>query len=96
MLALAGVLLLFSFFFFFFNATAPTEIYTLSLHDALPISLPPRRGRRASPGRTAAGPGSTRAHLLFPTSVRPPATLVQHNAEDSDILRLWRPQGQYV
>src|SRR5438552_6917325 len=27
------------FFFFFFNATAPTEIYTLSLHDALPISL---------------------------------------------------------
>src|SRR5438445_6188975 len=23
---------------FFFNATAPTEIYTLSLHDALPIS----------------------------------------------------------
>src|SRR5438034_3142796 len=25
------------FFFFFFNATAPTEIYTLSLHDALPI-----------------------------------------------------------
>src|SRR2546430_8184860 len=25
-------------FFFFFNDTAPTEIYTLSLHDALPIS----------------------------------------------------------
>src|SRR5439155_26184065 len=25
------------FFFFFFNATAPSEIYTLSLHDALPI-----------------------------------------------------------
>src|SRR5438876_7640364 len=24
--------------FFFFNETAPTEIYTLSLHDALPIS----------------------------------------------------------
>src|SRR5215475_15271081 len=32
-------LLLFSFFFF--NDTATTEIYTLSLHDALPIS-PPR------------------------------------------------------
>src|SRR5439155_25686436 len=28
-----------SFFFFFFNDTATTEIYTLSLHDALPISL---------------------------------------------------------
>src|SRR2546430_5892154 len=25
--------------FFFFNDTAPTEIYTLSLHDALPISI---------------------------------------------------------
>src|SRR2546430_15057312 len=27
-----------TFFFFFFNDTATTEIYTLSLHDALPIS----------------------------------------------------------
>src|SRR2546425_6953300 len=27
------------FCFFFFNDTATTEIYTLSLHDALPISL---------------------------------------------------------
>src|SRR5689334_25425765 len=35
------VLVLFAmklFFFFFFNDTATTEIYTLSLHDALPIS----------------------------------------------------------
>src|SRR5256885_6926813 len=33
--------------FFFFNDTATTEIYTLSLHDALPISAGPRavRGR---------------------------------------------------
>src|SRR2546429_4509525 len=39
-------------FFFFFNDTATTEIYTLSLHDALPISSaaisPSRRSRRAS------------------------------------------------
>src|SRR2546429_3393108 len=28
-----------SYIFFFFNDTATTEIYTLSLHDALPISL---------------------------------------------------------
>src|SRR5438045_8983013 len=28
--------------FFFFNDPAPTEIYTLSLHDALPICEPPR------------------------------------------------------
>src|SRR5436309_15063653 len=39
-----------SFLFFFFNDTATTEIYTLSLHDALPI--PPRstdRSARRSP-----------------------------------------------
>src|SRR6266511_4124391 len=31
------VFLFYFFFFFFFNDTATTEIYTLSLHDALPI-----------------------------------------------------------
>src|SRR2546426_6243171 len=39
-----------SFLFFFFNDTATTEIYTLSLHDALPISLG-RRGGRLRPRR---------------------------------------------
>src|SRR4029077_21297195 len=29
-----------TFYFFFFNDTATTEIYTLSLHDALPIWAP--------------------------------------------------------
>src|SRR5438309_7425804 len=33
--------MLLSFAFFFFNAAATTEIYTLSLHDALPICLRP-------------------------------------------------------
>src|SRR5699024_12559928 len=28
------------FLFFFFNDPAPTQFYTLSLHDALPISIP--------------------------------------------------------
>src|SRR2546430_12428143 len=32
------------FIFFFFNDTATTEIYTLSLHDALPISIPDYSG----------------------------------------------------
>src|SRR5258705_9625392 len=31
------------YFFFFFNDTATTEIYTLSLHDALPIYHRPQR-----------------------------------------------------
>src|SRR3712207_8197863 len=44
---------------FFFNDTATTEIYTLSLHDALPISwrrVWRRRGRSSScPGRPVPG-----------------------------------------
>src|SRR2546430_14198891 len=42
------------FFFFFFNDTATTEIYTLSLHDALPICAGPR-GRPAAPRLGAHG-----------------------------------------
>src|SRR3989441_10883160 len=34
------------FFFFFFNDTATTEIYTLSLHDALPICRNSGHGMR--------------------------------------------------
>src|SRR5258705_7043487 len=34
-------------FFFFFNDTATTEIYTLSLHDALPISIGGEAKRQA-------------------------------------------------
>ena len=37
----SGVVVCFFFFFVFFNDTATTEIYTLSLHDALPISEHP-------------------------------------------------------
>src|SRR2546429_6380840 len=44
--------------FFFFNDTATTEIYTLSLHDALPISY--RRPRPAEP----AGAGVLMATIL--------------------------------
>src|SRR5215467_16143038 len=40
------------FFFFFFNDTATTEIYTLSLHDALPI----RRRVRRYPQQTRRRP----------------------------------------
>src|SRR2546429_4113553 len=49
-------------FFFFFNDTATTEIYTLSLHDALPIlwisttlrSTPARSSRRMAGGAASA------------------------------------------
>src|SRR2546429_5539493 len=49
---LSHIVYLVYFFFFFFNDTATTEIYTLSLHDALPISRRPRTALavRAHPG----------------------------------------------
>src|SRR5436305_15320392 len=44
----------FSLFFFFFNDTATTEIYTLSLHDALPIfTRDHREDREQGPGQAA-------------------------------------------
>src|SRR2546426_1226599 len=61
------------FFFFFFNDTATTEIYTLSLHDALPIfggaddgpvdedPFEGRLGHRGAAGVTTVGAGSGRA-----------------------------------
>src|SRR5439155_20243842 len=49
--------------FFFFIDAAPPEIYTLSLHDALPISRA-RSGRRAA--RPSAARGSPRARCASP------------------------------
>src|SRR6266850_7635256 len=43
----------FLYYGFFFNDTATTEIYTLSLHDALPISVAPLRTGRGRPGTIA-------------------------------------------
>src|SRR2546430_8390282 len=46
------------FFFFFFNDTATTEIYTLSLHDALPISHAKLEVRRVPEFKEATAPGA--------------------------------------
>src|SRR2546425_8259945 len=50
------------FFFFFFNDTATTEIYTLSLHDALPISTmaDPSAGLSSRIDSSSTGPSNTR------------------------------------
>src|SRR6266704_2055154 len=53
------ILLLIRSLFFFFNDTATTEIYTLSLHDALPICATRCRGRRSR--RRTCRSGSTTA-----------------------------------
>src|SRR2546429_1232049 len=60
-------------FFFFFNDTATTEIYTLSLHDALPISRRRWRGSgrvvrrlRTGPRARARWPGSAAGWRAWP------------------------------
>src|SRR3712207_8537423 len=56
--------------FFFFNDTATTEIYTLSLHDALPISA---RRSRAPPRGSPRAPRSARtARRRYPRVERNP------------------------
>src|SRR5206468_11329388 len=53
-------------FIFFFTDTPTTEIYTLSLHDALPISLVENRarpGRWEGPGPARDGAGPDRDHV---------------------------------
>src|SRR2546430_3279465 len=61
--------------FFFFNDTATTEIYTLSLHDALPISAPripacPRAGCRNRSRRTARRGSASRHQARSPDPPR--------------------------
>src|SRR5256885_2645865 len=66
-----------SFIFFFFNDTATTEIYTLSLHDALPISVPGRghaqRLRLARAAPCQQGPGRSEEHT---SELQSPCNLV--------------------
>src|SRR2546426_5867749 len=55
---------------FFFNDTATTEIYTLSLHDALPISkgAAPSAWTAASRGRRRIRPHSCASRSAFPNA----------------------------
>src|SRR6266542_5028265 len=71
------IILFFFFFFFFFNDTATTEIYTLSLHDALPIrwrlSTPARWGLLAVSMAVDTFTGVTLMMATTPIAMRPPA-----------------------
>src|SRR2546422_2721137 len=70
-------------FFFFFNDTATTEIYTLSLHDALPIS---RRARsRRAGGSGWRGRGASRSGRRRPPSL---ARSEEHTSELQSRLHL--------
>src|SRR2546430_10627276 len=52
--------------FFFFNDTATTEIYTLSLHDALPIYGDRGSSRRVPPTRAWDSPPGSRSRARDP------------------------------
>src|SRR2546427_11381207 len=72
------------FFFFFFNDTATTEIYTLPLHDALPISTLGKTSvatssRRSAPGRTTVAPAEP-ARKLGSKLTEPPAASTRSTA----------------
>src|SRR5207249_5997784 len=60
---------------FFFHDPPPTELYTLSLHDALPISCPPRRSppdwRRAQARRSWRRIRCLPAHWELPRATDP-------------------------
>src|SRR6267378_8260486 len=59
---------LYLFFFFFFNDTATNEIYTLSLHDALPISSNCMPARFSSPVTSSSLAGASRSRSEEHTS----------------------------
>src|SRR3712207_8202006 len=54
----------------FFNYTATTEIYTLSLHDALPISAGAQGGGAQPPGDAGRGSRPLRIHQLHRSARR--------------------------
>src|SRR2546430_17506123 len=58
-------------YFFFFNDTATTEIYTLSLHDALPIFHRRRHHVEAAYRRPALGRGRSQPGALHQQPQRP-------------------------
>src|SRR3989475_9614500 len=72
-------------FFFFFNDTATTEIYTLSLHDALPISARAARRRRVRvvPRLASVGAGRRVPH---------PAAALRRTADGARVHARGRPR----
>src|SRR5258705_6172570 len=73
-----------SLFFFFFNDTATTEIYTLSLHDALPIlKTVPRQPRSSSASNSDSICG-----MLFVRGTRPYISMMRSEEHTSELQSL--------
>src|SRR2546427_11957141 len=79
-----------SFIFFFFNDTATTEIYTLSLHDALPISNALASPQNAGVASTIQTVPDTIGYveLNYALSANPPMTYAYLNSTDRKSTRL--------
>src|SRR5437764_6133590 len=73
-----------SFSSFFFNDTAPTEIYTLSLHDALPISVS-APARALQPGLRAPDVARPSASVLLDRVGRPLLRLGRSEEHTSEL-----------
>src|SRR5256885_4735916 len=74
------------FFFFFFNDTATTEIYTLSLHDALPIS---NHHSGSPPGGVESRSAATyRENAAPPSSTIAPIAMLGRFSRDRKSTRL--------
>src|SRR6185312_14375979 len=89
------------FFFFFFNDTATTEIYTLSLHDALPISATSSRRRpgvrrRPPPAGIPACSGEIWARRLIRKSRRSARRRVAVSVAAAVTMALFPPRGRWL
>src|SRR3712207_8617650 len=83
-------------FFFFFNDTATTEIYTLSLHDALPISCRPPRRPPAPAGAAAPRARRSASRGPAPRRSRAPGSRGRYSASRSEEHTPELPSRQYL
>src|SRR2546429_3784609 len=73
--------------FFFFNDTATTEIYTLSLHDALPIYASPNMGHESPAAKATRVPQTLAQFEMEPTPKLAPRS-EEHTSELQSRLHL--------
>src|SRR5947209_13373237 len=92
-------------FFFFFNDTATTEIYTLSLHDALPICIEMmlaaanlnfiafwRLGPQPQPDRKSTRLNSSHANISYAVFCLKKKKMDPKHAPDEPVSDVWRAE----